>query len=103
MFNKMHPLSIRYILGKPGQSSCSSCAPGTYSGYGATFCQKCWPGTSSDKSYGSTSCIACPTGYYAGEGYSSYSLPDKSKCEICKAGTYSDSGATACTVCKAGT
>jgi len=76
-----------------GATSCTPCAPGTYSGPGSTTC----------KSAGSDTVVAtrCPSGNYLTADLLSLYYP---VCRPCSAGNYSKGGtATRCTRCPNGT
>ena len=97
-----------YAMGE-GNSSCSVCEPGTFSGFGAFECDYCPSGTSSNgqmycdmpgyegmNECGATGCNECDAGTYAmGEG--------NSYCDVCLPGTFSGFGAFECDYCPSGT
>jgi hypothetical protein len=113
-------------------ASCLACAPGSYSGYGATGCTTCPAGAyclgagtptfilcpiaTYNPNTGGTSlaaCITCPAGTYAltGSTSSSQCIPCQpgsfstgGPCQFCPANTFSAlPSASSCTACPAGT
>ena len=73
---------------------CTSCAKGQYnSGDGASSCIACPVGKFSNTT-ASTSCTNCEAGTVANK--------DKSKCDVCKIGTFAVSGQAACQNCPKG-
>jgi hypothetical protein len=77
-----------------GQTSCFTCAAGTYSLPGSASCSPCQPGHVSLA--GSSFCTACAAGFYS-PGFGGTS------CTACVAGTFSTPGSATCTPCAAGT
>jgi len=98
-----------------GQTSCKTCASGTYSTVGASSCAytatTCPAGTYASGT--ATVCNSCATGKYSTVGASSCSYTATtcpagtyasgiSACETCGSGTYSTVGASTCKSCPTG-
>ena len=85
--------------GRPSpQSSCLSCALGTYSSAGATACQICIAGSYSS-TIGSTTCSFCPSGSTTVTTGTTSGFA----CTLCSSGYWSSTAVPPCTACVGGT
>eukprot|EP00158_Paraphelidium_tribonemae_P008242 Partr_v1_DN28524_c1_g1_i2_m73000 putative Inherit from NOG: VSP with INR len=85
------PCAAGYYKSSVGNSACTSCAAGSFSGAGASSCSQCSAGTFSG--IGASTCPACSAGSTSGPGASS--------CTECAAGSY-ESARTSCIPCASG-
>ena len=76
-----------------GATTCTQCAPGSFSDLNFTTCTQCNAGTFLNAS--SSLCQSCTPGFF--------SAASATACTSCSPGSYSTAGFTSCTPCAAGT